>query len=147
MATPLHTVSNSNSMGGVRTAATVGFSIEAGDRERLQHLADVFGGGNRSEFLRKAMSLMERVEAAEQLGKLQAYGQSRANRRGLSPQDIPRLVEEALANPDPRAVAEAKLICAALRAEEAHAEPPLDATRELSDAEVWLRETVTTRPR
>ena len=96
----------------MRNAESVGFSIGSRDRSRLEHLTEVYGAGNRSEFLRKAMSVMERMEAAESLVSLQAYGQRQAERLGVDARDIPALVEAALADPDPAAVAAAKLIVA-----------------------------------
>jgi hypothetical protein len=99
----------------MRKSSTVGFAIDAADRERLDRLAAVFGGGNRSAFLRKAMDVMERYERAQRLTELQAYGEERLAAAGWEPLDLPRLVEAALADPDPDAVAQAKLIVAGLR--------------------------------
>ena len=99
----------------MRKASTVGFAIDDTDRERLEHLSKVFGGGNRSAFLRKAMDVMERYELAQRLVELQAYGEERLAAAGRVASDIPELVARALADPDPNAVAEAKLIVAGLR--------------------------------
>jgi hypothetical protein len=99
----------------MRKATTVGFAIDETDRQRLDHLSKVFGGGNRSAFLRKAMDVMERYELAQRLVELQAYGEERLASAGRTTADIPGLVAKALADPDPNAVAEAKLIVAGLR--------------------------------
>jgi hypothetical protein len=99
----------------MRKASTVGFAIDETDRERLDHLTKVFGGGNRSAFLRRAMDVMERYELAQRLVELQAYGEERLASSSRTAADIPELVAKALADPDPNAVAEAKLIVAGLR--------------------------------
>jgi hypothetical protein len=99
----------------MRKATTIGFAIDETDRERLDHLSKVFGGGNRSAFLRRAMEVMERYELAQRLVELQAYGEERLAGTGRTAADIPGLVAKALADPDPNAVAEAKLIVAGLR--------------------------------
>ena len=99
----------------MRKATTIGFAIDETDRGRLDHLSNVFGGGNRSAFLRKAMDVMERYELAQRLVELQAYGEERLAASGQTTADIPALVAKALEDPDPNAVAEAKLIVAGLR--------------------------------
>ncbi len=101
---------------GMRTATTIGFAVDETDRTRLDHLASTFGGGNRSEFLRRAMDVMEQLELANQLARVQAYGAARLSESGLTHSDIPELVARAIADPDPQALAEAKLIIAALPA-------------------------------
>lgn len=99
----------------MRQSTTLGFAVAPADRARLDHLTDVFAGGNRSEYLRRTLDVMEKIEFAEQLSRLQTYGEHRLVEAGISYDDIPRLVAEALANPDPAAVAQAKLIVASLR--------------------------------
>ncbi len=96
----------------MRTATTLGFSVEVADRPRLEHLAATFGGGNRSAFLRTAMDIMERFERAQRLAHFQAYGAERLASTGKNLDDIPEIVAAALANPAPEAVAQAKLIVA-----------------------------------
>jgi hypothetical protein len=124
----------------MRKATTVGFAIEDADRQRLDHLSSVFGGGNRSAFLRKAMDVMERYELAQRLVELQAYGEERLAMSGRTMADIPGLVAKALADPDPDAVAEAKLIVAGLRgrapvpARDDQAHPAAAAFTELAGA-------------
>ena len=123
----------------MRNAESVGFSIGTRDRSRLEHLTEVYGAGNRSEFLRKAMSVMERMEAAEALVDLQAYGQRQAERLGVDARDIPALVEAALANPDPAAVAAAKLIVASHFSGRVPGPQSGDGERVLSPVELVVR--------
>lgn len=61
----LHTVCNPDMMSRMRTATTIGFAVEEGDRARLDHLAAVFAGGNRSAFLRTAITVMEQLDVPE----------------------------------------------------------------------------------
>ena len=70
---------------------------------------------------------MERYERAQQLTELQAYGEERLAAAGWRPLAIAELVEAALADPDPDAIAQAKLIVAGLRAR--HPVPPRDGDR------------------
>lgn len=136
----LHTVGNGATVKDMRTARTIGFSVDEADRSRLEHLADVYGGGNRSAFLRKALDVMERYELAQRLVEVQAYGEERLAGAGRSEADIPELVAEALADPHPDAVAQAKLVVAGLRgrfpvaAREGDHHPVAEIFREL-DAE------------
>ena len=83
------------------TSITIGFSILEEDEERLQRLVDHFGQGNRSAFLRAAMKHMEVLERAERLNALSDYGAERLAAKGLSPEDIPALVKQALAKKPP----------------------------------------------
>lgn len=98
----------------MRTSRTIGFAVDDSDRPRLDHLTTVFGGGNRSEFLRQAMDVMDRYEAALKLVQVQAYGSTRLALVRMEVTDIPELVERALADPNPDAVAQAKLILAGI---------------------------------
>jgi hypothetical protein len=54
----------------------------------------------------------EQTDALVELRELQAYGAARAAERGISSEDISRLVQDALTDPDPVAVAEARAIVA-----------------------------------
>jgi hypothetical protein len=125
----------------MRKSSTIGFAVDEADRARLDRLTGVFGAGNRSAFLRKAMEIMERYERAQQLAQLQAYGEERLAATGRTAADIPQLVEAALADPDPDAVAQAKLIVTSLRGRYAVAprsgepHPVVAAFTELLDAE------------
>lgn len=111
----LPTVSNRGTVRPMRTSHTLGFAVEDKDRPRLERLTNRFGDGNRSAFLRRAMDVMERIEIADELVQLQAYGAQRLELSGRSRADIPQIVAAALANPSPEAVAEAKLIVAGIQ--------------------------------
>jgi hypothetical protein len=99
----------------MRKAHTIGFAVEETDKARLDHLSEVFGGGNRSAFLRKAMDVMERYELTQRLVELQAYGEERLATARKTSAEIPELVAKALADPHPDAIAQAKLILAGLQ--------------------------------
>lgn len=98
----------------MRTATTIGFAVEEKDRARLDHLTEVFGGGNRSAFLRVAIGVMEQLELVQELGRSQAYGAQRLADCGRTADEIPEIVQKALADPDPEAAAQAKLVVADL---------------------------------
>jgi hypothetical protein len=98
----------------MRSSRTVGFAVEEADEARLAHLTQLFGAGNRSAFLRRAMDVMERYEQAQGLAGYQAYGEQRLAAAGYQIADIPSLVAKVLADPDPEGVAQAKLIVAGL---------------------------------
>ena len=55
------------------------------------------------------------LPAAQRLVELQAYGEERLAAAGKASADIPELVAKALADADPDAIAQAKLIVAGLR--------------------------------
>ena len=76
---------------------TVGFSIAAADQPRLDHLVDVFAGGNRSAFLRLAMRRMEVVDRAQRLRSIQAYGAQRSKELGITPDETSERVKRVLA--------------------------------------------------
>lgn len=96
------------------TSVTVGFAVEEVDRARLDHLADVFGAGSRSNFLRAAMTVMEQVEQVGRLERVRAYGATRLAAAGYTVEDIPDIVEHALREPDLEAAAQAALVRAAI---------------------------------
>ncbi|MHB8296441.1 MAG: hypothetical protein ACYDH5_17875 [Acidimicrobiales bacterium] len=98
----------------MRTSTTIGFAVDEGDRARLDHLAGVFGGGNRSAFLRAAIRVMEQFDLVQGIGRTQAYGAQRLAEAGRSIDDIEDIVEKALADADPEAIVQAKLIVADL---------------------------------
>lgn len=75
---------------------TVGFAIEEADRARLERLVGKYAGGNRSAFLRVAISYMEAVDRAERLRALQSYGAERSAEKGLSLADVQAVVHRVL---------------------------------------------------
>ncbi len=88
-----------DTISGMREAVTIGFSIRGQrDQERLSRLTAVFGNGNRSEFLRRALDIMERKELADRLLSLQVRGQAAAKARGIASGDSAALVEKYLAS-------------------------------------------------
>jgi len=78
-------------------SVTVGFSIPKTEQSRLDHLVEVFGGGNRSAFLRIAMDRMEVADRAQRLRSIQAYGAKRSSDLGVSPDEISDRVKRVLA--------------------------------------------------
>ena len=78
---------------------TIGFSVAEEDLDRLDRLADRFGNGNRSEFLREAMHQMEVVDRAGCLLDLQAYGSRRVlTEAGVDDNDPVAVVRRVLKN-------------------------------------------------
>ena len=84
---------------------------------------------------------MEQLELANQVARVQAYGAARLSESRLTHAEIPDLVARAIANPDPQALAEAKLIIAALPARSRSLDqgdslnPVAEAFLELADRE------------
>lgn len=78
------------------TTKTVGFAIEERDRTRLERLVRKYGGGNRSAFLRSAMSYMESADRAERLRRLQSYGAQRSAEKNVGLTDVQTLVHRVL---------------------------------------------------
>lgn len=75
---------------------TIGFAVADEDVARLGRLAQKYGGGNRSAFLREAMRQMEVLERAERLSHLQAYGAERAAASGVSYEQSVKVVRRVL---------------------------------------------------
>jgi hypothetical protein len=77
-------------------SVTVGFSIPEAERSRLEHLVQVFGGGNRSAFLRLAMDRMESADRAQRLRSIQAYGSKRSEELGIAAGEVSERVKRVL---------------------------------------------------
>lgn len=77
-------------------ARTIGFAVAEEDQATLDDLVAYFGNGNRSEYLRATFKVMRSVKRADELRRLQAYGQQKLAEQGLTLQDVPRLVQEAV---------------------------------------------------
>lgn len=75
---------------------TISFMVAEEDMSRLDRLADRFGGGNRSVFLREAMRHMEVIERAGRLAELQAYGAERASEEDMDRDDPVAVVRRVL---------------------------------------------------
>jgi hypothetical protein len=83
--------------GGVEmTAKTVGFAIADEDRERLAVLVEHFGNGNRSEFLRVAMTRLQRDMLAERMRSLQARVRDELGGRIVPRDEVTMLVKQTL---------------------------------------------------
>lgn len=78
------------------TTRTIGFAVAEADEARLDRLAQRFGNGNRSAFLREAMRQMEVVDRAQRLAALQSYGVERSAASELSAQDALEVVRRVL---------------------------------------------------
>ena len=77
---------------------TIGFAVAEGDIARLDNLVERYGRGNRSEFLREAIRLMEAADRAQRLQRLQALGTARSAERRVAPDDINAIVKKVLAS-------------------------------------------------
>jgi len=78
-------------------SVTVGFSIPETEQSRLDHLVEVFSGGNRSAFLRMAMDRMEAADRTQRLRSIQSYGAKRSSDLGIAPSEISDRVKRVLA--------------------------------------------------
>lgn len=77
-------------------AKTIGFAVAEEDQAVLEELVDYFGDGNRSAYLRATFKVMRSVKRADELRRLQAYGQQKLAAKGWTVADVPRLVREAV---------------------------------------------------
>jgi hypothetical protein len=59
------------------STTTVGFAVSDEDRPLLDRLVERFGNGNRSEYLRQTLKVMESIAIAEELQELQARSSDR----------------------------------------------------------------------
>jgi Arc/MetJ-type ribon-helix-helix transcriptional regulator len=59
------------------STTTVGFAVADEDRPLLDRLVERFGNGNRSEYLRQTLRVMESIAIAEELQELQARSSDR----------------------------------------------------------------------
>ncbi len=76
---------------------TVGFSIPKTEQARLDHLVEVFSGGNRSAFLPMAMDRVEVADRAQRLRSIQTYGASHSAELRISPDAVSDRVKRVLA--------------------------------------------------
>lgn len=81
-------------------AKTVGFAISDKDRELLDRLADHYGNGNRSEFLRLAMKRMEHDRLAERFAETRRMIREEVAGRELSEDEAVQLCREVARNSD-----------------------------------------------
>jgi Arc/MetJ-type ribon-helix-helix transcriptional regulator len=73
---------------------TIGFAVADEDRDRLDRLVEHFGAGNRSAYLRATLKVMESLHRAQRLRELQAANHHRMAERGISPEDLPDLIND-----------------------------------------------------
>lgn len=78
-------------------AKTVGFAIADEDRELLDRLVAKYGDGNRSEFLRKAMQMMAKMEFAERFNGILGGIQHELGGKQYSSEEVLALIEEVRA--------------------------------------------------
>jgi Arc/MetJ-type ribon-helix-helix transcriptional regulator len=78
-------------------AKTVGFAIADEDRELLDRLVAKYGEGNRSEFLRKAMQMMAKMEFAERFNGILDDIQQELGGKQYSSDEVLALIEEVRA--------------------------------------------------
>lgn len=105
------------------SALTVGFSITDEYRPRLERLVERHSPGNRSEFLRQAIEVMERHDRAQDLAALQEYGEILSRRYEVAVSDVPSLQSESLEDHTPEVRAAAREIVSPLK----HSDEPPDA--------------------
>jgi Arc/MetJ-type ribon-helix-helix transcriptional regulator len=72
------------------TTTTIGFAVSAEDRPLLDRLVARFGKGNRSEYLRETLRVMESIAIAEELQELQERNAGNLPAKGV------RTYEEAV---------------------------------------------------
>jgi Arc/MetJ-type ribon-helix-helix transcriptional regulator len=77
-------------------AKTVGFAIADEDREQLDALVEHYGNGNRSEFLRVAMTRLQRDMLAERMRSLQARARDELGGRVVTRDEVTALVLQTL---------------------------------------------------
>lgn len=81
-------------------AKTVGFAIADQDRELLDRLADHYGNGNRSEFLRLAMKRMEHDRISERLRETRRMIHEELGGKIFSEAEVVELVRKVVSQGD-----------------------------------------------
>ena len=74
---------------------SVAFAVDETDRRRLDRLVEKYGG-DRSAFLRAAMSFMESADRIDRLRQLQAYGAERSAVRARGLDEVCEVVRQVL---------------------------------------------------
>lgn len=77
-----------------RNAKTVGFAIADEDRELLDKLVEIYGGGNRSEFLRVAMKKMEHDRIAQRFIETRRLAHEDLGGKIFSREEIDALIKK-----------------------------------------------------
>ena len=66
------------------TTTTIGFAVADEDRPLLDRLVARFGKGNRSEYLRETLKVMESIAIAEEIQELQDRNAGNLAAKGIS---------------------------------------------------------------
>jgi hypothetical protein len=66
------------------TTTTIGFAVSDEDRPLLDRLVVRFGKGNRSEYLRETLRVMESIAIAEEIQDLQDRNAGKLPAKGVS---------------------------------------------------------------
>ena len=66
------------------TTTTIGFAVADEDRPLLDRLVARFGKGNRSEYLRETLRVMESIAIAEELQELQERNAGNLAAKGIA---------------------------------------------------------------
>jgi Arc/MetJ-type ribon-helix-helix transcriptional regulator len=66
------------------TTTTIGFAVTDEDRSLLDRLVARFGRGNRSEYLRETLRVMESIAIAEELQELQERNAGKLAAKGIA---------------------------------------------------------------
>ena len=66
------------------TTTTIGFAVADEDRPLLDRLVARFGKGNRSEYLRETLRVMESIAIAEELQELQERNAGNLVAKGIT---------------------------------------------------------------
>lgn len=74
------------------STTSIGFAVSDEDRARLDELAEYFGGGNRSAYLRATFTVMESIRRADILRDLQARSHQRLAEHDIAEHDLDELI-------------------------------------------------------
>jgi len=77
------------------SSSTGGFAVADDDQGRMDRLVEHFGGGNRAEYLRATLPVMESLARAERLRELQARNAERAAAAGQDYESLLAEIREA----------------------------------------------------
>lgn len=66
------------------TTTIIGFAVAVKDRPLLDRLVARFGNGNRSEYLRETMRVMESIAIAEEIEELQERNAQNLNAKAIT---------------------------------------------------------------
>jgi len=75
-------------------ARPISFAVEESDIPLLEELADAFGGGNRSEFLRVAMADFKKKLRIQQMNDLSAEARDERGGKVYSTEETLKFIED-----------------------------------------------------